>query len=249
MNLLSSVCNPLKYNTNNTTPSFSLPTPNILLNFENSATNDGSDGGAGVASLNASYINYDSTNKKAGSYSLGLVSNGTSANRYFIYPTTLSPFNIGSYGITMSAWVRWTSNPSANACVFYFSPDGSNPYYCNWSNSTTFQFTFGNANFADSYTNWGLNTSGTWNHIGWSVDSNGNSIICINGVQKGISMPRATNYSSFVTSGSGVDKGVFILANYGTTAPMLQTGNIDCFRVYKSALTLTQLQSLFSQGI
>jgi len=252
MNLLTSINNPTKYLTNSAP--ITLPNPDVWMRFENNLTNSGTNALTNGATSGSANISFNSTTKKEGSYSLAFTSTGTSQTIYKFPSSGVYQLpNTGSFpGYSFSLWFYYTSYSDNGTMVQYFVNDYTTTWLLiNFQTGTSgLQARFGNAGFNTSLSTLGI-SSGSWNHLAFTIQSNGFWIVVINGTRiTSFDTLQTTNLSSMIqnppdtTSG----RGTFLFGGYNTSAPILWTGFLDSFRVYSSPLTEAQLKQIYANG-
>lgn len=271
MNILSSVQSVTRYAPTPITPfPPPLPTSFIYLNF-NSFTGNGTSGGnitnsgsdtGNVAQYKNFFITGNSFTSGAGNVitgnSLVMVTSPAAAYTGCFYPggapsasgnLYLSPF---ATGFTVAFWFKVNSTTNTYPCLFCygvgsqrlivgFQIDGTvNTLYVNAPNvNIRLNVKYVGGSSVSPYL---INTpynyvEGSMNHLGWSISPNGSQIITINGQQWNTSVKVSGTVANNAKFYIGVETNPAL-------APYIN-GNVDEFYLFKTALSLTQLQALY----
>ncbi len=144
-------------------------------------------------------------------------------------------FNIDS-GITVAFWVKVQQiGTNTQTLLQYGGTAGASTIIFNMNNNGTVAMWFRDATY-HTITSSALSVN-TWNHLCISVGS-GNVAAYLNGVSQGT--------TTYTPSGSTVTN--FKLGAYGDSRFTPSTGEYDDLRIYNTALTAAQVQSIYTQG-
>ena len=156
----------------------------------------------------------------------------------------LSPVITETTGFTLSCWVNMSQLPAS----------GSRMTFVNLSNGTGYEQgvwlsydRYGSGTFAIYYENTGVSFTasnynlvasvGTWYHICGKIER-GTATIYVNGV--------AGTPQSYTTTGISYNKLYVLCHNQGVNVPEGLIGTLDDLRIYNTALTAAQVQSVYS---
>jgi hypothetical protein len=243
----------------------SLDLPRILFNFDNSGSNAGTLGGQ-LAFTTSSNYSYSNAQFKQGTHSLDVIGATANISGYVGYNNYRWPV---TNGLTISFWVRFkNSNITQNGgypVIFFHNGLGAignngriglfispstnifaNMLFVFGSNGTSeLIYSMSRATYTASPYNVNL-TDTAWNHFGWSINSNGNWTIVINGANIAGLNVRTTNMAAV---GSATESPIVFGQEGATNIYPKWNGYIDCFRVYNRNLSVAEIQNLYTSGI
>jgi hypothetical protein len=161
-------------------------------------------------------------------------------NDYVDLPTSLVSTTLGS----VSMWMKTGTNFSTYAHLFYASPtsngDGIGPenelYLCFLSDERINFFIKGASNL--SLTSSATYADNNWHHVAATWDINGNAVLYVDGAQVASAAHNADAYVGSVVTRLG-------RPGAGTR---YYTGLIDDVRLYNTAISAAQVQTLYNQG-
>lgn len=243
----------------------SLDIPQILFNFDNSGSNAGTLGGQ-LNFMNTSNYNYNNTRFRQGTHSLRVIGTTSIISGYVGYDNYKWPV---TNGLTISFWVRFINSTitvnNGYPVIFFHNGLGAignngriglfispstntfaNMLFVFGSNGTSeLIYSMSRATYTSSPYNVNL-TDTAWNHFGWSINSNGNWTIVINGVSIAGLNVRTNNMAAI----GGATASPVVFGQEGATNIFPKwNGYIDCFRVYNRNLSVAEIQNLYTNGI
>ena len=156
----------------------------------------------------------------------------------------LSPVITETTGFTLSCWVNMSQLPAAGSRMTFVNLSNGTGYgqgawlsYDRYG-SGTFAIYYENTGVSFTASNYNLVASvGTWYHICGKIER-GTATIYVNGV--------AGTPQSYTTTGISYNKLYVLCHNQGVNVPEGLIGTLDDLRIYNTALTAAQVQSVYS---
>ena len=158
----------------------------------------------------------------------------------------VSSFSFGSDNLSISLWIKPSSTQNAYANIIdfnqtYISKAGVFAIQQDASNTNQYQVWQSNGssyNISNSVTL----TADTWNHLVYTLQSNGNYALYLNGTS-------STTGSNLTASTSGVTETLNIgrWYNNGGSAGRYFNGDIDQVRIFSKALNQTEISTLYAE--
>jgi len=205
----------------------------------------------GTTAIDSSGNGYTATLYKSPTWTAGVSGNALSFNGSNQYGTVANVSALNAYPLTVAAWVKTASSSGAHGIVSKYAASSLNGYQIFVNNGNLCAWYFkDSADYVWDGSGCTLSTPGIadnkWHQVVFTVDATGGRLY-VDGVQKA-SQPW-TGIAGATTSGTGLN-----FARYpGAASPYLAAA-LDDVRLYNSALSATQVATLYnsfvtSQGV
>ena len=156
----------------------------------------------------------------------------------------VSSFSFGSDNLSISMWIKPSSTQNAYANLFDFQHSSSDAgvFTIQQDNANTnqykvWQWSGGAYNISNAVTL----TANTWNHLVYTLQSNGNYVLYLNGTS-------STTGSNLTANTSSLTKPLNIGRWQGNPTPgRYFNGDIDQVRIFSKALNQTEVDTLYAE--